>query len=76
LKRSIGIMIVLFLAGFAADVIAEENNTMSESSVMTAEDKEIAEVLEMLKLKEILEEMELIQDYHLFAEEETDEKED
>jgi len=69
-------MIVLFLAGFAADIIAEEETKTTEPPMMTAEDQEIAEILEMLELKEILEEMELIKEYHLFAEEETDEKED
>lgn len=76
MKRSIVIMTVLLLSGFAANIIAEEGNKTSEPPMMTAEDQEIAEIFEMLELKEILEEMELIKDYHLFAEEETDEKED
>ena len=76
MKRSIVIMIVLLLSGFAADITAEEDAKTSEPPPMIAEDQEIAEVLEMLELKEILEEMELLKDYHLFAEEETDEKED
>ena len=76
MKKSIVIMIVLFLSGFAADLIAEEGTKTSEPPMMTAEDQEIVEVLEMLELKEILEEMEILKDYHLFAEEETDEKED
>jgi hypothetical protein len=69
-------MIALLLSGFAADIKAEEGNKTSEPPMMTAEDQEIAEILEMLELKEILEEMELIKDYYLFAEEETNEKED
>lgn len=76
MKKSIVIMIVLFLAGFVADIIAEDDTKTTELPLITAEDQEIAENIEMLELKEILEEMELIKDYHLFAEEETDEKED
>jgi len=69
-------MIVLLLSGFAANIIAEEGLKTSEPPMISAEDQEVVEVFEMLELKEILEEMDIIKDYYLFAEEETDEKED
>jgi hypothetical protein len=76
LKKSIIIIIVLFLSGFAADLLAEEDTKTPEPPMISAEDQETAETIEMLELMEILEEMEILREYHLFAEEETDEKED
>ena len=67
-------MIVLFLTGMALHAAAEESAKTSDSPIIADEEKEIAELLEMLELKEILEEMELMKEYHLFAEEETNEK--
>ncbi len=74
MKKTIVIMIFLFLTGIASHAKAEEGAKTSAPQIITDEDKEIAELLEMLELKEILEEMELIKEYHLFAEEETNEK--
>ena len=76
MRRYIIIIIIsLVLVGSAMNVKAEEDRQTIDSPALTDEDKEIAEILEMLKLMEILNEMELIKDYDLFAEEETDEKE-
>ncbi len=75
MRKFITIIASLILFGFAATATAEDEGKTNESQVLTDEDKEIVEVLEMLKLMEILKEMELIKDYHLFAEEESNEKE-
>ena len=66
----------LILSGLTANAAAEEDLKTTEPEMISDEDQEVAEVLEMLELKEILEEMDIIKDYYLFAEEETDEKED
>ncbi len=60
--------------GFGAHAMAEEGRQTTENPVVIDEDKEIVDVLEMLELMDILEDLELMKDYHLFAEEETDEK--
>lgn len=74
-------MICLMLCGFAASGFAEETGTPAntppenspENSSTGETDQEVVEVLEILKMMELLKEMEFIRDYHLFAEEETDE---
>ncbi|MBC2714378.1 MAG: hypothetical protein HF978_03630 [Desulfobacteraceae bacterium] len=75
MRKFIIIIVSLILFGFTASALAEEERKTTENPSLTDEDKEIVEILEMMEMMEILKEMELMKDYHLFAEEGTDEKE-
>lgn len=81
MRQLIIILICLTLCGPAASAFAEEANKPADTepenlpeNLQSAEtDPEIVEIIELLKMMELLKEMEFIRDYHLFAEEETDE---
>ena len=81
MRQLIIILICLTLCGPAASVFAQEADkpdatppeNLPENSPSGETDPEMVKIVEILEMMELLKEMEFIRDYHLFAEEETDE---